>query len=58
MNTFKIICAVIGNVFTQIFLLPWTIAEAVRRKRLQAVHNEHEVERLDRIRNPSKYLGK
>ncbi len=58
MNTFKTMCAVIGNIFTQIFLLPWTIAEAVQRRRLEAVRNEHEVERLDRIRNPSKYLGK
>jgi hypothetical protein len=31
---------------------------AVRQSRRQDVRGELEVERLDRIRNPSKYLGK
>jgi hypothetical protein len=33
-------------------------ARALRRRRRQTLRNELEAERLDRIRNPSKYLGK
>ncbi len=42
----------------QVWLFPQTIANAVQRRRQQMVRNELEAERLDRIRNPSKYLGK
>jgi hypothetical protein len=42
----------------QAWLLPQTVALAFKQKRLQTTVNEHEVERLDRLRNPSKYLGK
>jgi hypothetical protein len=42
----------------QFFLLPETIANAVKRRRRQTAVDERETERLDRIRNPSKYLGK
>jgi hypothetical protein len=42
----------------QVWLLPQTVANAVKQRRQQAVQNELEAERLDRIRNPSKYLGK
>jgi hypothetical protein len=38
--------------------LPQTIANVVKQRRLQIVLNEREAERLDRIRNPSKYRGK
>jgi hypothetical protein len=38
--------------------LPQAITNAIQRRKLQAVRNEREAERLDRIRNPSKYLGK
>jgi hypothetical protein len=39
------------NLIKQTWLLP-------KRRRLRAVLNEQEAERLDRIRNPSKYLGR
>lgn len=39
-------------------LLPYSLAMAGRRKRRRAILEEDEAERLDRIRNPSKYLGK
>jgi hypothetical protein len=39
-------------------LLPQLFARAARRRREQVKHNAGEVERLDRIRNPSKYRGK
>lgn len=42
----------------QVCLLPQTIARVVQQRRLQTVLDEREAERLDRIRNPSKYRGK
>jgi len=42
----------------QAWLLPQSVAIAVEQRRRQIVLNELEAERLDRIRNPSKYLGK
>jgi hypothetical protein len=42
----------------QVWLLPQSVANAVNQRRRQVVLNELEAERLDRIRNPSKYLGK
>ena len=38
--------------------LPQTFALVLKKRRRQAVLNELEMERLDRICNPSKYLGK
>jgi hypothetical protein len=58
MHTLKHICLVIGNLIKQAFCLPQAIAIAVKQRRRQATLNEFEAERLDRIRNPSKYLGK
>lgn len=40
------------------WLLPQTISNAVKERQRQAIMDELEAERLDRIRNPSKYLGK
>jgi hypothetical protein len=37
---------------------PQTVVVALKQRRRQVLQNEHEVERLDRVRNPSKYLGK
>ncbi len=42
----------------QIALLPQTIANVFKKRQQQAALNELETERLDRIRNPSKYRGK
>jgi hypothetical protein len=38
--------------------LPRSIEHALKERQRQTVVNELEVERLDRIRNPSKYRGK
>jgi hypothetical protein len=46
------------NLIKQAWLFLRFVGSAVKRRRLQTVLNEREVERLDRIRNPSKYLGK
>jgi hypothetical protein len=58
MHTLKLICLTIINLVKQVCLLPQSVVMAVQQKRRQNVLNELEAERLDRIRNPSKYLGK
>ena len=58
MHALKLIGMTIIQLAKQVWFLPQTIADAASRRRLLAVRNELEVERLDRIRNPSKYLGK
>jgi hypothetical protein len=58
MHTLKLICLTIFQVVKQVWLLPQSFANAVQQRRRQVVLNELEAERLDRIRNPLKYLGK
>ena len=58
MNILKLICMTIFQLIKQVWLLPQTIVNAIKQKRREMVRNELEAERLDRIRNPSKYLGK
>ena len=58
MNTLKFICLALAQFAKQIWLLPKSIAAAVKQKRQGMAHNKFEAERLDRIRNPEKYLGK
>jgi hypothetical protein len=52
----------IGLTFIQLGKLAWslpqTISDAVKQRQQRTILNALEVERLDRIRNPSKYLGK
>jgi hypothetical protein len=58
MHTLKLICLTILQLVKQVWFLPQSVANAVNQRRRQVVLNEHEAERLDRIRNPLKYLGK
>jgi hypothetical protein len=58
MNKLKLIPLAIIRFIKQCWLLPQSIAAAVERRRRQTGLDELEVERLDRIRNPSKYRGK
>ena len=58
MNTLKLIWLTSIQLIKQTCLIPRSIAEALEQRRQQAVSNELEAERLDRIRNPSKYRGK
>lgn len=58
MYTLKLICMTIIQLIKQLCLLPLTITSAIKHGRQQRVRNGHEAERLDRIRNPSKYQGK
>jgi len=54
----KLFCLAIMQRVKRAWLLPQTVANAVKQRRRQVVLNENEIERLDRIRNPWKYLGK
>ena len=54
MNLLKLI----GLLVKQASALPQTISEAVKQRKRRLIRRELETERLDRIRNPSKYLGK
>jgi len=42
----------------QVWFLPKSIADVIRQKRQWMIQNRSEAERLDRIRNPEKYLGR
>ena len=47
------------RIYTKILqVLPQALAEAINARRQRADQKKEEVERLDRIRNPSKYRGK
>jgi hypothetical protein len=54
----KVICLTICQLAKQAWLFPQTALLAFRRKGRQNEQNASEIERIDRIRNPSKYLGK
>jgi len=58
MHTLKLMRRAIIHVVKQAWLLPRSVAIAIKQRRRQIALNELEAERLDRIRNPSKYLGK
>ena len=58
MDTLKRIWLGLIQMLKQACLLPQTIVNGFRQRERRAVLNELEVERLDRIRNPSKYRGK
>jgi hypothetical protein len=58
MNALKFICLAVAQFAKQIWLLPQSIAAAVKQKRRGMARNKLEAERLDRIRNPEKYLGR
>ena len=58
MNSLKLICRTLLQLIKQAWALPQTVAQVFRQHRQQAAQNEREAERLDRIRNPSKYRGK
>ncbi len=58
MRTLKLIRQAIIHLVKQARLLAQSVAIPVLQRRRQIVLNELEAERLDRIRNPSKYLGK
>jgi hypothetical protein len=58
MNLLMIIYLTIVQLVRQAWALPQTVLLALTHKRRATIVNEHEVERLDRLRNPSKYQGR
>jgi hypothetical protein len=58
MYIFKLIFLTIVNLVKQAWLLPHEIALAFQQRRQQTARRQSETERLDRIRNPSKYAGR
>ena len=58
MNALKLLYLTIVQLATRVCLLPKTIENALKQRQHQAVLNEREAERLDRICNPLKYRGK
>lgn len=58
MTTLKSICLSLIQVAKGLWLLPRTIMNAAEHRRQRSILDEFETERLDRIRNPSKYQGR
>lgn len=58
MATLKLIGLTLVQIGKQICLLPQTLVNAYKQRKAKARWEAHEAERLDRIRNPSKYQGK
>jgi hypothetical protein len=58
MDTLKHIYLTFLQLLKQVWLIPSTVGNTLLRRRQKVVRDELEAERLDRIRNPSKYLGK
>jgi hypothetical protein len=58
MHLLKLIREITVSLLKQVWLFPRSVAAANRQRRQQLALDALEIERLDRIRNPSKYLGK
>jgi hypothetical protein len=58
MHILKLICLTIVELAKQAWLLPQTVTIALQQRRRQLTRHQFETERLDRIRNPSKYRGR
>lgn len=49
---------ILVELFRTVVLLPLWIANVFLQRKQRTEAADHEIERLDRIRNPDKYLGK
>ena len=58
MQILMIIWRTIIKLAKQAWLLPETITLALQHRRRQITRHQFEIERLDRLRNPSKYAGR
>jgi hypothetical protein len=58
MNLLMIIYLTIVRLVKRAWAFPQTVLLALKRNRRLAGVDEQEVERLDRLRNPSKYQGR
>jgi hypothetical protein len=58
MYRLKLIGLTVLNFLREVWRAPQAIADAARERRRQTRRDTSEIERLDRIRNPWKYLGR
>ncbi len=58
MQVLKRICQKAVGLFKQAWLFPHSVAVGLKQRRRRFELNVLEAERLDRIRHPSKYLGR
>jgi hypothetical protein len=58
MYILKLISLTIVNLLREAWRVPRAMASAAQERRLQTSRGRSEAERLDRIRQPWKYLGK
>jgi hypothetical protein len=58
MKKVKLVWAAIVQLVKQVCRIPKIIVNAGKQRQRQTILNRREVERLDRICNPSKYRGK
>jgi hypothetical protein len=58
MKTLSLIYQTLIRWLIQVWRLPKILATAIKQRRQRTVFQNNEIERLDRIRDPSKYLGK
>jgi hypothetical protein len=58
MNILRLIFLTLAQLAKQLWRLPRTVTNVFKQRQRQIILDEDEAERLDRIRNPSKYLGK
>ena len=58
MSVLKLICQATLGLFKRAWLFPHSLAVSLKERRRLLALSALEAERLDRIRNPSKYLGR
>lgn len=58
MYKLKLLAQSVVGLIKRVWLFPRSIGAAVKQRRRHAILAAVEAERLDRIRNPSDYLGK
>ena len=58
MHIIKVICLTVVELVKQVWAFPATIAANFRKRRPVVGVSAVEAERLDRLRHPSKYVGK
>jgi hypothetical protein len=58
MHILKVICFTIIELAKQAWAFPANVTANLRKRRRLVAVNDVEAERLDRLRHPSKYLGK
>jgi hypothetical protein len=58
MQVLKFVCQKLVRLLYALLRLPYSVACLLEERRNQSALNRLEAERLDRIRNPAKYVGK